>query len=207
MGSSASHFRPRAGSAGPLDVRLSVDLADECVCPLTSCGAISAKQSVSGSDRSGQICRLVVDDGEAADYETVDVCESCPCPVFSEHDCVHELREVRDSSLQFSVTIPDRTHIAPLIDDLRERGATVSVNRILTAGSEDEEAPGLTEKQREAFLLAVEAGYYDRPRGATLDEIADELDITSSAVSQRLTAVKRRLARRYAQRYASELSR
>ncbi|MFB6069581.1 MAG: helix-turn-helix domain-containing protein [Halanaeroarchaeum sp.] len=206
MGSSASRLQTRAAATGPLDVRLSVDPDADCVCPLTSCSAISARQSVSGED-SGSTCRLVIDSGQGAEYETVEICEACPCPVFDRHDCVHELRDVRDDSLLFSVTIPDRTHLAPLIDDLRDTDATVSVNRILTSGGDEEAEPGLTDKQREAFLIAVEEGYYDRPRGATLDDIAEELEITSSAVSQRLTAVKRRLVRLYAQRYDDKLSR
>lgn len=205
MASSAAYRRTRDGHAGPLDVRLSVRPADDCVCPLTSCSAIAARQSVSVESEGGT-CRLVVDTGSGSGYEQTDVCEQCPCPVFSSHDCVHELREIRDTNLLFSVTIPDRTHLAPLIEDLRSREAMVSVNRILTSGGDEEPDPGLTEKQREAFLIAVEAGYYDRPRGATLDDIAEELDITSSAVSQRLTAVKRRLARKYAKRYDDELS-
>ncbi|MFB6081315.1 MAG: helix-turn-helix domain-containing protein [Halanaeroarchaeum sp.] len=206
MGSSATQLQTRAAT-GPLDVRLSVEPADRCVCPLMGCSPNSAKYSVATGDGGPDTCRIVLDTAGGTDYQTVEACDTCPCPTFSRHDCVHELLEVRDGTLLFSVTIPDRTHLAPLIEDLRRSEASVSVNRILTHGGDEEAEPGLTDKQREAFLMAVEMGYYDRPRGATLDDIADRLDITSSAVSQRLTAVKRRLARLYAQRYDDELSR
>lgn len=52
----------------------------------------------------------------------------------------------------------------------------------------------LTEKQREAAVLAVSAGYYETPRQTSLGELADRLDISKSALSQRLTAVESKLA-------------
>lgn len=206
MGSTAPLDRSRVTHAGPLDVRLSVTPHNDCVCPLKDCDAESVQQSLSVTGDEAGHCRLVVDEGDGACYEETETNQFCPCPVFENYECVSELLEVQDDSLLFSVTIPDRSVLAPLIEGLRETYASVSVNRILTAGEEEEVAPDITEKQREAFLIAVEQGYYERPRGATLDDIAEELGITSSAVSQRLTAVKRRLARKYAHRYDAELS-
>ena len=51
----------------------------------------------------------------------------------------------------------------------------------------------LTEKQREALILAFERGYFDSPRETTLQEIADELDITQQSLSSRLRRGNRRL--------------
>lgn len=45
---------------------------------------------------------------------------------------------------------------------------------------------GLTERQREAIVLAVESGYYDIPRDCTTVELADELGISDQAVTERL---------------------
>ena len=44
----------------------------------------------------------------------------------------------------------------------------------------------LTEAQREALDAALEAGYFQVPRGTNLVELADQLDISDSAASQRL---------------------
>lgn len=205
MGSTASLDRSSRSDGAPLDVRLSVTPHEDCHCPLKSCSPESVQQSISGPAEGCQ-CRLVIDDGNGASYEETSTCEFCPCPVFDNFECVRELLEFRDGSLLFSVTIPDRSVLAPLIKGLRERNADVSVSRILTVGEKADQSPDITEKQREAFLIAVERGYYERPRGATLDDIAEELGITSSAVSQRLTAVKRRLARKYARRYDTQVS-
>lgn len=53
----------------------------------------------------------------------------------------------------------------------------------------------LTNRQRSTLGVAVEQGYYDEPKDATLSDIAAEFDCSESAVSQRLTAVERQLAR------------
>lgn len=45
---------------------------------------------------------------------------------------------------------------------------------------------GVTAKQREALLAAFDAGYFDTPRAATGDEVAEQLGITQQSVSRRL---------------------
>ncbi len=53
----------------------------------------------------------------------------------------------------------------------------------------------LTEPQREALVLAYERGYFDSPRKASLEEIADEFGITQQSLSSRLRRGHRRLIR------------
>jgi predicted DNA binding protein len=45
---------------------------------------------------------------------------------------------------------------------------------------------GLTDRQQEAILAALDAGYFDVPRDTTLAGLADDLDVSDSATSQRL---------------------
>jgi len=51
----------------------------------------------------------------------------------------------------------------------------------------------LTETQREALVLAYQRGYFNTPREASLEEIADELGITQQSLSSRLRRGHRRL--------------
>ncbi|MFC6718953.1 helix-turn-helix domain-containing protein [Natrialbaceae archaeon GCM10025810] len=51
----------------------------------------------------------------------------------------------------------------------------------------------LTDGQRNALIIAYSNGYYDSPRDATQDDLADELGITRQAVSSRLKRGMRRL--------------
>ncbi|WP_123536844.1 helix-turn-helix domain-containing protein [Halosimplex salinum] len=50
------------------------------------------------------------------------------------------------------------------------------------AGSDD----GLTDAQRDAVRAAYEMGYFEIPRRASLEDVADELDIAASSCSERL---------------------
>lgn len=51
----------------------------------------------------------------------------------------------------------------------------------------------LTSGQRNALVLAYSSGYFDSPRDATQDDLAEELGITRQAVSSRLQRGMRRL--------------
>lgn len=51
-------------------------------------------------------------------------------------------------------------------------------------------ATPLTDRQREVVETAAELGYYDVPREATLDEVAAELDVAASTVSDHLRKVE-----------------
>lgn len=45
---------------------------------------------------------------------------------------------------------------------------------------------GVTPKQREALVTALQAGFYDIPQRATMTEVADTLGISQQALSKRL---------------------
>ena len=124
---------------------------------------------------------------------------TCICPVFSEHDCVASIDGVENGEFVVSLSVPDRDELVAIVESLRERGATPRLSRIAASSTEDGsrrlelEADAITDKQREALEMAVEAGYYETPRRADLGDLADELDVSRSAVSQRLTAVESKL--------------
>lgn len=61
--------------------------------------------------------------------------------------------------------------------------------QLLRLTRDDESEPpgdGLTDRQREALRIAYELGYFEIPRRASLEEVAAELDISASSVSERL---------------------
>lgn len=54
---------------------------------------------------------------------------------------------------------------------------------------------GLTPKQRETLVTALETGYYDIPQAVTMEELAAELEISQQALSKRLHNGHRNLVR------------
>jgi predicted DNA binding protein len=82
-----------------------------------------------------------------------------------------------------TVWMPERTNLAQLWDYVQNNDIEIdllSVNEYRSLGTTD---AGLTDSQREALLVAVEAGHFEEPRNATLSDVAAELDISQPAVS------------------------
>lgn len=88
-----------------------------------------------------------------------------------------------DAVQSFVDTIPPEVEV-----DIREVGA----------GGYDPTSPtsGLSDRQREAVLAALELGYYDAPRAATHEDVAAALDCAPSTASEHLKRAEAKLVRR-----------
>ena len=67
-----------------------------------------------------------------------------------------------------------------------EAFGTVELNRITSPRTPGGVTYGVSAKQREALLAALDAGYYDTPAAARGEEIAEALGVTQQAISTRL---------------------
>lgn len=94
---------------------------------------------------------------------------------FSDADATREL-------LQCLANTSDVTFSVDCITDDESRPCVLTVDDI-------------SEKRLEAAKTAVRRGYYEVPREASLADLASELGVSESAVSQKLNAVERKLVR------------
>ncbi|WP_237076808.1 helix-turn-helix domain-containing protein [Natrialba magadii] len=89
-----------------------------------------------------------------------------------------------------SARVPSREALLEYRKRCLEKGVGFRVRRIYRENEAEAETEteryGLTEHQREALQTALDSGYFDVPRKATLSEIADELGISDQALSARL---------------------
>jgi len=60
-------------------------------------------------------------------------------------------------------------------------------------GDDDDSEYGLTDRQQEALTVALSRGYYESPRQASTEELADELGISQPATSDLLRRAERQL--------------
>lgn len=74
-----------------------------------------------------------------------------------------------------------------------QRNCGFRLHRLTRSGEPERPGDGLTDRQREALRTAYELGYFDVPRRATLEDVASELDVASSSVSERLRRAQTRL--------------
>jgi predicted DNA binding protein len=88
----------------------------------------------------------------------------------------------------FRVRFPDESSVTRFHERTREHGYELDLHRL--GRSDDQPDTGetydLTPEQREAMMFALETGYFDIPRQSTLEDVADEFDISNQAASERL---------------------
>lgn len=186
-----------------LQVVFEVELADDCSCPLSEEGSTveDVHQHV-----DGEVCHTdvtVAEDGATQVVHTTNtVDESCLCLAFSDVGCVPRIQRADGGTVLIETYVSDRNVISELVDRLNSATERVSLRRLTrregtdatTAESTTIDLSHLTTKQREAATIAVSEGYYQTPRETSLDELADALGISKSALSQRLNAVESKLA-------------
>lgn len=82
--------------------------------------------------------------------------------------------------------LPDRDALVAFGERCRDRDISFSVRYLRTATESAEALVGLTPKQQELLTVAYEEGYFSVPRDVSQTELADRLNVSKSAISQRL---------------------
>ena len=93
-----------------------------------------------------------------------------------------------DGTWSFAVRFPDHANLTQFHQFFQERDFPVYIDRIHSLAEEPgiEYGFGLTHEQQDTLIMAVENGYFDIPRETNLEDIADELDISAQAASERI---------------------
>lgn len=109
-------------------------------------------------------------------------------PLFRSHN-VTTLETRRDATgLHVRARFPDRHSLQGFRIAATRISDRVEVKRLFSATDTPEVGSSLTQKQREALALAYEAGYFEIPSEASLEDVAEELDITPQALSRHIRA-------------------
>ncbi|WP_458187532.1 helix-turn-helix domain-containing protein [Haladaptatus sp. NG-WS-4] len=87
---------------------------------------------------------------------------------------------------RFRLRFDDHAELAEFDDYCDDHDIRYRLERVMTDTNATRQEFGLTPEQREALVLAVERGYFDVPRNATLGDLADEFDISQQALSERV---------------------
>ena len=86
----------------------------------------------------------------------------------------------------FRLIFADREAAASTNEYCKEQGIDFEVRNIQEFGDRGSNRFGLTDYQRTAIQLAADRGYYEVPREATADDLAEEFGISHQALSERL---------------------
>ncbi|MFP8952369.1 helix-turn-helix domain-containing protein [Natrialbaceae archaeon A-arb3/5] len=92
-----------------------------------------------------------------------------------------------------SVRVVDRENVSSLYDRLVEQDVTPTIVRLFDLAEETHTQCGLTTRQYETLVAAIDHGYFEIPREVSMQELSNELDISHQALSERLRRAYRAL--------------
>jgi predicted DNA binding protein len=98
-----------------------------------------------------------------------------------------------DDGWEFEVRGERREDISEFRDYCQANDIPIDITAVHALLPVQSEGYELTDTQREALVLAYERGYFNSPREASLEDIAEELGITQQSLSSRLRRGHRRL--------------
>jgi predicted DNA binding protein len=91
-----------------------------------------------------------------------------------------------DDGWSFRLRFAGSEALSAFYRDCSDEGLTLELENVRRSEESPSEDLGLTDEQYEAVVTAFEEGYFAVPRETTLVELAAELGVSDSAVSQRL---------------------
>lgn len=126
--------------------------------------------------------------------------DDCPCSRVPNHGC--PLRDVRADGgrLRLTFIVPDRETLRTIASELRSCCDDVTIRRLVRSGATADEQTLLvadrnafTDRQFEVLETAHEMGYFDSPKRANADTVADELGIAVSTFVEHLSTAQTKL--------------
>lgn len=114
-------------------------------------------------------------------------------PVWLELGAAQLHIECQNGTWFLRIRFPDRDALAEFESVCQGEDVQFTLHRIY-GESPGEEPDVLTDAQREALRVALDVGYLDVPRTATLSAVAEELAVSEQSTSERLRRATRNLA-------------
>lgn len=91
-----------------------------------------------------------------------------------------------EGSWRLRIRFPEREHVSALYDRLRTEEIPLTIHRLSETPIQQGTGCGLTEQQYETLVAAIDRGYFEIPRRVSMQELADELEVSHQALSERL---------------------
>ena len=126
--------------------------------------------------------------------------DGCPCECIERHGSPVVDVSTLGSSLFLTFHAEDMENLQAIIGDLKQQCSNLDVQRLLQSQQEHTEQQlvfvdrsELTARQLEVLETAHQMGYFDHPKRANAGEVADELGIASTTLTEHLAAAQTKL--------------
>ncbi len=101
---------------------------------------------------------------------------------------------VKDGVENWHIMAPTREELKQVIDALEQCSDIAYIRNGDSFGDEE----GLTDKQAQALRAAVESGYFDTPRRASIKDVADRMGVSPSTAVEHLRKAEKKVLENYA---------
>lgn len=126
-----------------------------------------------------------------------DATEIVSYPIWVELGAEQLEAHYHDGWWHVQMRFPDREALSAIEAWCDDVDVAFDLQRVYTDDGDRDTVSDLTDAQREVLAVAYEQGYFEVPRGASVDDIAAELDISGQAVSERLRRGHQKLVARH----------
>lgn len=106
--------------------------------------------------------------------------------ILLEEDGTILVAQGNDHDWHLRILVSDRDALSRTYDYCSEKGMTLEIRNIYELDQSREGRFGLTNEQQTTLTAAYEQGYYEIPRRATAEDLADEVGVSHQALSERL---------------------
>ena len=130
--------------------------------------------------------RLAVVDRATTPLYRVEWRNPPPCPAVYRPDLLVERMDGTPGGWTFRLRAGDSEALQALQRECRDRGRNFAVRRLDRSATDADPATdrhGLTARQREVLMTAIDAGFFAIPRETALADPAADLDISDQTVS------------------------
>lgn len=125
---------------------------------------------------------------------------ACPCVQVPNHGCPIRTLRVESGELQLSFISPNLETLREIVADLQSSCRRVSVRRLTRSGATSDEQSLLvidrtafTDRQYEVLQTAHDMGYFESPKNAKSETVADELGVSVATFVEHLSAAQTKL--------------
>ena len=102
--------------------------------------------------------------------------------------CLFTSKPASDGTVEWTLAFPDGKSLTQFLEKLESEQIKVEIRRL----SKVVDQKGLTPRQHEVILRALDKGYFDYPRKTNLSALAKELKITKSTLVEILRRAERK---------------
>ncbi|ADQ68605.1 putative DNA binding protein [Halogeometricum borinquense DSM 11551] len=169
--------------------------------PASDCGECVTEFSADADADSETDLTPIFSHGPTNRYRfTHDDGVNCPCECLGQFGCPVARYVAQDGHLTLVFHAADYEELRSVVAELRDRFPDVDIKRFVRSPAVEQSQDSvfvdrskLTTRQLEVLQTAYDMGYFERPRRANATEIAAELDINPSTLTEHLAAAESKL--------------